>query len=32
VRCLDIREDDELDEARFSAWVKQASRLPGEKM
>jgi hypothetical protein len=32
VRYLDIREDDELDEARFAAWVKQASRLPGERM
>ena len=32
VRYLDIREDDELDEAQFAAWVKQASELPGEKM
>ena len=32
VRYLDIREDDELDEAQFTAWVKQASQLPGEKM
>ncbi|HEX6885822.1 MAG TPA: DUF1801 domain-containing protein [Planctomycetota bacterium] len=32
VRYLDIREDDELDEARFAAWVAQASRLPGERM
>lgn len=32
VRYLDIREDDELDEARFTAWVKQAAALPGEKM
>ena len=32
VRYLDIREDDELDEAQFSAWVKQAAALPGEKM
>ena len=32
VRYLDSREDDELDEARFADWVKQASRLPGEKM
>jgi hypothetical protein len=31
VRYYDIREG-ELDEAQFSAWVKQASRLPGEKM
>lgn len=27
-RWFDIREDD-LDEARFTAWVKQASKLPG---
>jgi len=32
VRYLDIREDDELDEAQFVRWVKQASKLPGEKM
>lgn len=32
VRYLDIYENDELDEARFSRWVKQASKLPGEKM
>ncbi len=32
VRYLDIREDEPLDEARFVEWVKQASRLPGEKM
>ena len=32
VRYLDIREDDSLDEARFAAWVRQASRLPGERM
>ena len=32
VRYLDIHEDDELDEAQFRAWVKQASRLPGERM
>lgn len=32
VRYLDIHEDDELDEARFTAWVKQAAALPGEKM
>ncbi len=31
-RYLDIHENDELDEARFTAWVKQASRLPGERM
>ncbi len=32
VRYLDIREDDQLDERQFTAWVKQASRLPGERM
>lgn len=32
VRYLDIHEDDQLDEAQFAAWVKQASQLPGEKM
>ena len=32
VRYLDIREDDQLDEAQFAAWVKQASQLPGERM
>ena len=32
VRYLDIRENDELDEAQFVSWVKQASELPGEKM
>ena len=31
VRYLDIHED-ELDEAQFAAWVKQASQLPGERM
>jgi hypothetical protein len=31
-RYLDIREEDELDEAQFTGWVKQASELPGEKM
>ena len=32
VRYLDIREDDAFDEAQFTAWVKQASELPGERM
>ena len=32
VRYLDIHEDDQLDEAQFADWVKQASKLPGEKM
>lgn len=29
VRYLDVHEDDQLDEAQFAAWVKQASQLPG---
>lgn len=32
VRYLDIYEDKGLDEAQFADWVRQASRLPGEKM
>jgi hypothetical protein len=32
VRYFHIFEDDELDEAQFARWVKQASKLPGEKM
>ena len=32
VRYLDIHEDDEIDEAQLAAWVKQASKLPGERM
>jgi hypothetical protein len=32
VRYLDIHEDDQLDEAQFVDWVKQASALPGERM
>lgn len=32
VRYLDIREDDQLDEAQLAAWVKQASLLPGDRM
>jgi hypothetical protein len=32
VRYLDILENDDLDEAQFASWAKQASRLPGEKM
>ena len=31
-RYLDIREDDQLDEALLAAWVKQASLLLGERM
>ncbi len=32
VRYLDIREQDALDEAQFTDWVRQASLLPGERM
>jgi hypothetical protein len=32
VRYLDIYEDKPFDAAAFEAWVRQASRLPGEKM
>jgi hypothetical protein len=32
VRYLDIRENDPIDERQFKAWVKQASRLPGEEL
>ena len=32
VRYLDIRENQGLDEAQFIDWVKQASRLTGEKL
>jgi hypothetical protein len=32
VRYLDIHEHDRLDEKQFTDWVKQASRLPGERM
>lgn len=32
VRYLDIYENDEIDEAQFTDWVKQASLLPGEKL
>ena len=31
-RYLDIRENDEIDEGQFIAWVEQASRLPGRRM
>src|SRR3954470_10277902 len=31
-RCLNIHEDDQLDEAQLAAWVQQASQLPGERM
>ena len=32
VRYLHIHEGDTVDETRFSSWVEQASRLPGERM
>ncbi len=32
VRYLDIHENDAFDEALFSDWVRQASRIPGERM
>jgi hypothetical protein len=32
VRYLDIHEDRELDEAQLIDWMKQASKLPGEKL
>ena len=32
VRYLDIRQGDTVDQRLFFTWVKQASRLPGEKM
>jgi hypothetical protein len=31
-RYFDIHEDDDLDEAQLTKWVKQASKLPGEKL
>ena len=32
VRYFHVNENDELDEAQFIDWLKQASKLPGEKM
>lgn len=32
VRYLDIRETDPIDEVQIADWVRQASRLPGEKL
>jgi len=32
VRYLDIRQDDELDEAQLRSWFAQAGRLPGERL
>jgi hypothetical protein len=31
-RYFDVRQDDDLDEAQFIAWVKQARKLPGLKL
>lgn len=31
-RYLHVHEDEPLDEGQFTAWVRQASQLPGEKM
>ena len=31
-RYLDIREDDQIDEAQFAGWVMQASQMPGERL
>jgi hypothetical protein len=32
VRYHDIREDDPIDDARLADWIRQASKLPGEKL
>lgn len=32
VRYFHIHEDDQVDEAQLTDWIKQASQLPGEKM
>jgi len=32
VRYLDVHQEPGLDEAQFKAWIKQASKLPGEKL
>jgi len=32
VRDLDIREDDDVDEAQLIAWIEQAASLPGERL
>lgn len=32
VRYVHIHEDDPLDDARLAEWIRQASRLPGERM
>jgi hypothetical protein len=32
VRYLDLRENDSLDSKQFTAWVKQAAKLPGDQL
>ncbi len=32
MRYLDIHEEDDVDEAQLTAWIEQASRLPGEQL
>lgn len=32
LRCLELREGDELDEQQLREWIVQASRLPGQKL
>ena len=32
VRYLHVHENDDIDEAQFTRWVKQASKLPGERL
>ncbi|HVY88833.1 MAG TPA: DUF1801 domain-containing protein [Hyphomonadaceae bacterium] len=32
VRYFHVHQDDRLDETQFAAWVKQASKLPGQRM
>lgn len=32
VRYLDVREGEDLDEARLRSWIEQAARLPGERI
>lgn len=32
VRYFHVHEEEELDEARLADWIRQASKLPGEKM
>jgi hypothetical protein len=32
VRYLDIYENDDFDDAQFASWIRQASKMPGERM